>query len=114
MTTLRYPITAENGSLLLTREEERKIPEVIRHCLQTRLEERPMRPDWGIEDPEFNVVYDLPAYLRTVETALIEALGEYPGTSLSVVGAINDSGTLPVTVYWQWQELEGTEEYLLT
>lgn len=113
MSTLKYPITISNGTLVLTQDYEKLIPEVITHTLLTLREERVMQPDFGIPEVTFNLLTDLPGFLRELESSLAFTLKEYPGVSVRLVGFADDSGEIPVTCYWSLDELQGEVEVTL-
>lgn len=113
MTTLKYPIEAVNGSLQLTTDELKKIPEVIRHIIQTQYEERVLNPDFGTDAVEFNILYDLPKFLRSLEDSLSYGLSAYGDVSIRLVGYASDSGEIPVTCYWSVDEVTGELEVIL-
>ena len=113
MTTFKYPFEAANGSLVLTTDELKKVPEVIKHVLQTQFEERVMNVEFGIDAAEFNVLYDLPKFLRSLEESLTTVLAAYGDVSIRLVGYADDSGEIPVTCYWDVDEDFGTVEVTL-
>ena len=107
MTTFSYPITFINGTIALTSDYQRTVPEVIAHILQTKTEERVLNPSFGISDTEFSNAYDLPRLLRSLETALATNLSQYPGVSFRLTGYLDDSGIIPVTCYYDINGLAG-------
>jgi hypothetical protein len=108
MTTLKYPLTVQNGTLVLTTGYSEKIPEVITHILMTSKEERVLNPDFGVDEGIFSLVSNIPQYLRSLESSLTAGLQEYPGVSIRLVGYIEaDSGEIPVTCYWSLEDLTG-------
>lgn len=113
MSTFAYPLAVLNGSLVLTSDYTRVVPEVIAHILQTKLEERVLQPDFGISDVEFNNLYDLPRLLRELEESLRFGLQDYPGVSYRLVGYADDSGSIPVTCYYAIDETNGTLTVIL-
>jgi hypothetical protein len=113
MTTFKYPFEALNGSLVLTSDELKKIPEVIKHVLQTQFEERVMNVEFGVAAAEFNTMYDLPKFLRSLESSLEIVLAVYGEVSIRLVGYAEDSGEIPITCYWDVDEDFGTVEVTL-
>jgi hypothetical protein len=107
MTTFSYPINTVNGSIQLTTEENKKIPEVIKHILQTEIEDRPLNPEFGIEPVEFNFLQDLPRLLRSLEYSLSYGLSEYPGVYTSLKGYEDDTGIINVDCYWEYDDTQG-------
>ncbi len=108
MTTFTYPIQLTNGSIALTSDYSRVVPEVIAHILQTKVEERVLNPDFGVSEYTFENAYDLPRMLRSLESSLAAGLAEYPGITFNLVASLDDSGQVPVTCYYQVDELESS------
>jgi hypothetical protein len=113
MTTFKYPITILNGTVQLTSEYDRTIPEVIAHILQTTYEERVMTPDFGIGGVEFTVVSDLPRLLRSLEQSLTLGLSQYPGVTFRLVGYLGEDGEIPITCFYQVDEQDGEIQVIL-
>ena len=113
MTTFKYPLEVLNGTLVLTSDYTRTIPEVIAHILQTQITERVLNPEFGIEPTEFNNFYNLPSLLRSLEESLAFGLVEYPGASVRLVGYADDSGTIPVTCFYDIDETSGEVTVIL-
>ena len=113
LTTLKYPITVANGTLVLTSDESIKAEEVIRHILLTEIEERPMIPEFGIYANEFDVVYSLPDFLREIEGSLRVNLAQYPGIDVRLTGFLNDSGRVDLTCFFSYEEQAGQINILL-
>jgi phage baseplate assembly protein W len=114
MGTLSYPLTVENGGLKLTSDQVKLIPEVMKHILQTRYEERVMRPlTFGINSPEFVNVSYLPDLLTDLEASLAEGLQEYPGVTFRLLGSVSDDGNIPITVYWYVDDITDVFEFVV-
>jgi hypothetical protein len=105
MTTLGYPIQSNNGNLQLVLENERLIPQVVTHILQTKQEERVMNPEFGIGVNEFTNAYNLSELLGQLDEALNQALTEYPGVLYKLLGYLDDSGQVEVTCLYYIDEL---------
>jgi phage baseplate assembly protein W len=100
MATLKYPLSAANGELLLS-QDDRATVEAITQVLQTKHGERVFRNYFGSDLSEFDVISDLSSVLGTLELSIANNLNEYTPLSLALEGSVDDSGVVSVYVEYQ-------------
>lgn len=105
MTTIRYPVQAANGKLILS---DNATAEAITSAIQTRYGERVFRNAYGNNLDEFTTTNDLSTLLTEMQSAIINSTTDYRPLSLSVNGYIDDYGSTVITVNYDDDERTNT------
>ena len=92
MSGLSYPLTANNGSLLIVSTYIDRVGQALLSSLQTRLEERVYRPEYGLDDQEFQTTSRLTDILNTIRQALETGLEGFDDVELDIRGTFTDDG----------------------
>ena len=109
--SLRYPLEALNGKLVLTDSYPVIVGQSILAALQTRLEERVYRPEFGLPDHTFDSIGNLALILAEVRGTIELAIAEdFPEVTFQVLGGVNDDGRLDLTVAYQSPEFSDRVE----
>lgn len=112
--SLRYPLQAVNGKLVLTDSYPVIVGQCILAALQTRLEERVYRPEFGLPDHTFDSISNLALILAEVRTAIELAIAEdFPEVTFQVLGGVSDDGKLDLQVAYQSPEFSDRVEATL-
>ncbi len=98
---LSYPLSLNGGNLAIDSEYPKLVRNAIFSGLLTQEEERVMRPEYGLEPPEFKTVTDVVANLQAIKSKLAIALEGYPDVDFELRGAINEDGRMDVIVIYQ-------------
>jgi phage baseplate assembly protein W len=101
MATIKYPLTAANGKLLLS-QDDRATVEAITQVIQTRQGERVLRNYFGSDLNELDTLSDLSSVLATLEASISNGLSEYTSLAVGLEGSVDDDGV--VTVYVEYQD----------
>lgn len=100
MSTVKYPLTAANGQLLLSDDTCASV-EAITQVIQTSTGERVLRNYFGSDLNSFDLISDLSNVLATMEAAISENLSEYQPLSVGLEASVNDDGVVSVYVEYQ-------------
>ena len=95
-----YPLEVSKGSLRLTSDYPTLVKDAIVSSLNTELEERVFRPDYGLDPQEFQAVDNLVTILATCRQAIALGLEDYPDVDFDLRGRIDDSGMVVVWVVY--------------
>lgn len=98
MTRLSYPLEASNGSLKLVTDYPNRIGQAILSAVATELEERVLRPEYGLDPQEFNTISDITMILATIRETVERGLEDLPGVTFDLRGALNDDGMVAVLI----------------
>lgn len=101
MATIKYPLTAANGQLLLSGDNRASV-EAITQVIQTRTAERVLRNSFGSNLDTFDLISDLSNVLATLEASIAANLSEYQPLAVGLEGSVNDDGV--VSVYIEYQD----------
>lgn len=101
MSTIKYPLTAANGKLLLS-DDTRASVEAITQVIQTSTGERVLRNYFGSDLSNFDTISDLSGVLAALEVAISSNLSEYQPLTVGLEGSVNDDGV--VTIYVEYQD----------
>lgn len=93
-----YPLKLDNKGVKVTDDYAQLVKNAIVSGILTKQEERVMRPEYGLESQEFDVVSDIVTTLAKIRDTVTLALEGYPDVSFELRGSINDSGLLDVLV----------------
>jgi hypothetical protein len=98
MATIKYPVQAANGKLLLSNNA---VAEAIISVIQTRYGERVFRNSYGNDLDELRTVSDIDATLADILECIIAGTIEYQPLSISVDGYIDDLGLASIAVEYR-------------
>jgi len=92
----KYPIEAKGGDIVLHDDYNTAIQDAIRHCLMTELEERILRPEYGLADVLFSGsnLTDLSALVRKTLDIGLDGFN----VIYSATVTFNEDGRLDVVV----------------
>jgi hypothetical protein len=107
MAYFKYPLDTLNGDILLHDSFNTAIGDAVNHVLSTELEERVMRPEYGIEDIIFKG-YDLQTLNNLIVDVLATGLAGF-NVIYNVTCSFGDEGILAVKVQYD----ENTVEVIL-
>jgi phage baseplate assembly protein W len=99
---IAFPLTIDKGNLLVSQEGELFRGHILSWLL-TEINQRVMRPSYGMKDPLFESLQDMSVVTSEVREGLIKYI---PDVDFQVEGSINDLGEAVITVYWQYQDKE--------
>lgn len=115
MLALKYPLEIADGRLVLSDQYGAIISQNILAALQTYQEERVMRPDEFLPRMVLNSADTLPDILRSVRQAVSDALAEdFPEVQYSVLGSIQDDGSVFVSVRWHSDQDQNLVEFVIS
>lgn len=107
MTTVKYPLQAANGDIMLS-PDSRATTEAVLSALQTRKGERVWRNNYGSDLEEFQLVSNLPSVLQQLKQDVVYSTTSYPQYTLELQGSINEDGQMDVLA------ILGEDEEVLT
>jgi phage baseplate assembly protein W len=107
MTTFAYPIRVSNGTIVLVSEYTNKVPQVLRHIIQTSYEERVMQPDWGTGLSLFSDTTNVGILLSRLESDVKRGLVSYSSLDIRLTARLGDEGVLSITCYYSVNDTDG-------
>lgn len=110
MTGLKYPLEASNGGLELVTTYPAKVGQAILSALATELEERVLRPEYGLDPQDFTTISDITMILVTIRETIERGLEDLSGVTFDLRGTINDDGMVAVLI--SYMVAEGTQGQL--
>lgn len=114
MAGLKYPLEIVNGGLRVSKDYPSLVLSAILSSVNTRTEERVMRPEYGREDEEFQSVSSLVDTLGNLRQTITLGLEGYPDVTFELSGSISEGGLVEATVAYQCPDgLERTVEVSL-
>ena len=99
MTTIKYPLTAVNGDLVLSNRSRAGI-EAILSAVSTKHGERVLRNNYGQGLEELTTIGDIAAIITQITEDIYDSTRDYVPLSVVVDGRIDDDGQLVATIYY--------------
>lgn len=96
-----YPLSLYGGSLVLENKFSKLVRNAILSGLYTTIEERVMRPEYGLDPQEFQSVSNIVDILATLRGAIDVALEDYADVSFDLRGSVSEDGRIDVVVVYQ-------------
>ncbi len=100
MKGLVYPLALLGGNLETTENYVGLVRNAIYSGLQTQLEERVFRPDYGLDPQEFQAVNSVIIVLGVVRQAIESALEDYSDVTFEAKASIADDGKMDILVIY--------------
>jgi hypothetical protein len=98
MTTIKYPLQAANGKLLLS---DNANVEAITQVIQTKQGERVLRNTYGTDLNELDTIGDLSTVLGSLSRSIAAGTTEYLPLAIGLEGSVTDEGIVNVYVEYQ-------------
>lgn len=105
MPTIKYPITAANGDLVVS---DNPNVEAILSALATMQGERILRNSYGQDLDAFYTAADLDDRLLRLLADLNYSVADYPVLIADIHGTVNDDGTIDISIYYNDGETDQT------
>lgn len=106
MAAVKYPLEVVNGRVALVDQYADIVGQHILAAVNTVVDERVWRPEFGRDLWVFTSVSDLPSILANVREAIRSALETYPDIEYSTLGYISDDGLLYLAVTYQCPDFD--------
>lgn len=111
MATLKYPIGASNGGLVLTVNEGEAVVGALKSALLTNKGERIIRPQYGSVDNLFELISNGSSYVVGLEHDVDASVTDYPDLATQAIGSIGDDGQAKINLLYSIDK--GTTEALV-
>lgn len=100
MKGLQYPLKLSGGNLETTVTYADLVRNAIYSGLQTKLEERVMRPEYGLDPQEFQTVNSVILVLGVVRKTISDALSGYPEVTFEAKASMAEDGLMDILVIY--------------
>lgn len=102
LSDLKYPLAIDNvsGNLVLVSESDVR-KQNIKSLLETLIQERIMRPDYGTPLYLFDTVDNVNLISFKIKKAIIDNV---PDVDCEVISTLNSQGHLNIVINWIWLE----------
>ncbi len=100
MQGLIYPLRLSGGNLETTKNYADLVRNAIFSGLQTQLDERVFRPEYGLDPQEFQAVSSVVTVLGIIRQTIVDALVGYQDVTFEAKASIADNGLMDVLVIY--------------